>query len=132
MDAGRVSLVAAAAAVVIWAGKAIAIWIAGGLDESALEGPLFGLGLLAALVAGGALGVALTVGRRDFVRVAAGAAGVVGTLLLVMLLSALSDALMPDSTGWVRTEAGLWVAGLGLLTLAVLLPRRRRADPPAA
>jgi hypothetical protein len=46
MTAARIAGYLAAAACVAWALKALAIWSAGGLDESALEPPLFVLGLV--------------------------------------------------------------------------------------
>ncbi|MFP5218240.1 MAG: hypothetical protein ACLGIG_00680 [Actinomycetes bacterium] len=132
MDAARLARAAAVAAVVLWGAKAIAIWVAGGLDESPLEGPLFFLGLLAAVTAGGAIGAALTHGRATGVRVAAAVAGVLAGAALGALADALSRAVLPDSTGWVQAEAGLWLSALVLVAVAFLvLPRRRAPDGPA-
>ena len=74
MTAGRLALVGAASAVVFWALKAIAIGVAGGLDKSPLESPLFLAGLVSALVGAGALGAWVLAGRptwrRDRARIA--------------------------------------------------------------
>jgi hypothetical protein len=80
MTARRVAMLAAAVAVVAWAAKAIAIWIAGGLDRSALEGPLFLAGFLSLLAAVAAVGVALAAGRATWLRVVA-ALALLGTAL---------------------------------------------------
>ena len=129
MDAARLARTAAVATVVVWGVKALAIWAAGGLEKSPLEGPLFFLGLLAALVTGAAFGAALTAGRPTWLRAAAGVAGVIGALLLVSAGDALSGAVVPDSAGWVQEEAGLWLAALLLLVLtAVALRPRPAAD----
>ena len=51
MSASRLAVLAAIASVVAWRLKAVAIAIAGGLDKSPLESPLFVLGLVAIVVA---------------------------------------------------------------------------------
>ena len=51
MTANRVAAIAAVCAAVSWAVKAIAIWIAGGLDKTPLEDILFWLGFGAMVVA---------------------------------------------------------------------------------
>ena len=50
MNISPVTKIAAVAAALLWATKAVVIGIAGGLGESPLESPLFGLGLLAFVV----------------------------------------------------------------------------------
>jgi hypothetical protein len=64
-SANRAGAAAAVAAALLWTAKAIAIWTAGGLDESPLESPLFVLGLLAIVIAYIALGVAAARGRGE-------------------------------------------------------------------
>jgi hypothetical protein len=114
--ANRVAAVAAVAAALLWAAKAIAIWIAGGLDESPLESPLFVLGLLAIVIAYVALGVALAQGRSTLVAILAGVGGFVVGAAVALVSDALARAMLPDSTGWVEGEAGLWLsAGLTVM-----------------
>ena len=131
MEAARVAVFAAFATVLIWGVKALAIWNAGGLDESSLESPLFALGLVAIALAFAALGVAATRGRPNWIRVAAAVAALVVGLALLLLVEALVRGLVPASAGWVEEEAGLWVAALLTSALAVAL-FRRRADAGVA
>ena len=132
MDAARLARLAAVTAAVLWGAKALAIWVAGGLDKSPLEGPLFLLGLAAALTAGGAIGAALTSARPTGLRVAAAVAGVVAGAVVGALADVLSRAVLPDSTGWVEAEAGLWLSALVLVAVAfVVLPRRQVPDGTA-
>ena len=130
MDAARLARTAAVATVVIWGLKALAIWAAGGLGESPFEGPLFFLGLLALLVTGASLGVALTRGRPTPVRVGAGVVGLLAAGAVGSLADAVAGAVVPESAGWVEAEAGLWLTALVFLALAFLLLRPRPA--PAA
>src|SRR5687767_7755669 len=108
MAARSIAVGGAIATVVIWGLKALAIWIAGGLDESPLESPLFALGLVATAVTLVALGLALTSGRPLWQRVVAGILSlVIGTFLFTLVEDSVSGA-VPDSAGWVQEEAGLW------------------------
>lgn len=125
MTASRVGLVAAVCAVVAWAAKATVIGVAGGLDRSPAEGPLFLVGLVCALVGAGALGAALTAGRSSGVRALA-AVAVVGALLLIPLtVGGVVTLVQPADPSWVWGEVNLWVSALALLA-AVLLSRSRR------
>lgn len=126
MSPARVAVFFAVAACVAWALKALAIWNAGGLDESALEGPLFGLGLLLVVAAFAALGVSLV--RAGLVaRAAAGIAGVVVGLGWVVVIESLVGGAAPETWGWVREEVGLWVAAVLALGLMLLRLRLARA-----
>ena len=129
MDAIRVARTAAIAAVVIWTAKALAIWAAGGLDESPLESPLFVLGLVAFLVASAALGIVVVGAMASWLRAVVAVGCVVVALLVISLFDTLSGAVLPDSTGWVQEEAGLWVAALLLLAVVLAVTGRRRARP---
>ena len=129
MSAGRVALIAAVCAVVTWTAKAVAIGLAGGLDESPAEGPLFLLGLLAAAVGAAALGAALAVGRSVAVRAIAGVAGVVTLLLVIIGGGAVAGAVQPADPSWVWAEVNLWVAALLLLGAANGAQARHRAHP---
>ena len=125
MSASRIALTASLVAVVAWALKAIAIAMAGGLDRSPAEGPLFVLGLVAALVGAGAFGAALPAGRSVGIRVLAGAAGVVTMVLLSVGVGALVTAVQPADPSWVFGEVNLWVGALTLLGVVVWWRSRR-------
>lgn len=131
MPASRIALYAAIGAAVAWAAKAVAIGAAGGLDRSALEGPLFLLGLVSGLVGAGALGVALTVGRPLWQRVAASALGIVVFLLVVAVTASAMAALTPADPGWVWSEVNLWVSAVLLVVAALVVSRSPRARPRA-
>ena len=129
MTANRVAAVAAVAAAVIWATKAIAIWVAGGLNKTSLEDILFFLGFGAIVVAFVALGVAAARGRSAAVRVVA---GVVGLVVGVVALVAVEDGVggvVPESAGWVAEEVGLWVAVAATVAIAVGWLRMRETRP---
>ncbi|CAN5758363.1 hypothetical protein BH20ACT6_BH20ACT6_12050 [soil metagenome] len=115
----RLAAVAAIVAVVLWAAKALAIALAGGLDESPLEGPLFVIGFLAILTAFATAGVAAVGDRSVGFKVVGAVLGLVGGFVLFLLVETGVGALVPSSAGWVKEEAGLWVASL--LTAAVLM-----------
>jgi hypothetical protein len=128
VSARRLAAVAAVAAVVLWLMKALVIWNAGGLDESSLESPLFVAGLLALVVAAAAFGAAVTQGRASAVRAAAAVAGVVaGAALTILIQNAIVKPLLPESTGWVEEEAGLWVSA-ALVAAVVLWWSSRRGE----
>jgi len=105
-------VLAAITATVAWGLKAVAIGIAGGLDRSPFESPLFGLGLVAIVVSFAALGVAAARQRPTAFKIAGGVGGVAIGLALSALGSWLAASVMPDSVGWVKAEAGLWVSAL--------------------
>lgn len=126
VTARRLAAVAAVAAVVLWLLKALAIWSAGGLDESSLESPLFVAGLLALLIAAAAFGAAVTERRPLAVRAAAAAVAMIaGAALSILIQNAIVKPLLPESTGWVEEEAGLWVSA-GLVAAVVLWWNSRR------
>lgn len=112
MRASRVAVLAAVACVGAWGLKAVAIGVAGGLDRSPFEGPLFALGLIAIVVAFVSLGVAVARGRRVAIKALGGLAGAVTGLVLSALASTVACAVVPDSAGWVQAEAGLWFSAL--------------------
>ena len=129
MTANRVAAIAAVSAAVIWAAKAIAIWIAGGLNKTPLEDILFFLGFGAILVAFVALGVAAARRRSAGVRVVA---GVVGLVVGVVALAAVEDGVggvVPESAGWVADEVGLWVAVAATAAIALVWLRLRETRP---
>ena len=127
MTANRVAATAAVCAAASWAVKAIAIWIAGGLNKTPLEDILFWLGFIAMIVAFVALGVAAARGRSVLVKVVA---GVVGLVVGVVALVAVEDgvgAVVPESAGWVAEEVGLWVAAAATTAIALLWLRSRES-----
>lgn len=126
MTSARIALIAAVAATTGWTVKSIAIGLAGGNDLSSLEGPFFLVGLAFCLLASAALGVALTVGRPPWQRVAAGALGPVAGLVVAGLVDAAVGAVRGPSAGrhWVLVELNLWIVAALLLALAWRVSRR--------
>jgi hypothetical protein len=112
VTASRLALLAAITSAVAWGLKAVAIGVAGGLDKSPLESPLFVLGLVAILVAFASLGVAVARERPLALKIVGGVVGVLIGFGLSMLASVVAAALVPDSAGWVQEEAGLWFSAL--------------------
>ncbi len=131
MNASRVGVLAAVTGAVAWGLKAVAIGVAGGLDQSPFEGPLFLLGLVAVVVAFVSLGVAVAGERPLVVKALGGVVGVVVGLGLTALMSMLAEAAIPESAGWVRAEAGLWFLALLALGLTAFW-HSRRGTPRAA
>jgi hypothetical protein len=131
MDTARVARVSAWLALALWLAKAVAIWAAGGLDRSVLEGPLFVAGLLAYAVGAFTLGLLLLGDRSTFLRVGVAVLTLVAALLLIGVLQAVIRAVLPESAGWVTEEAGLW-ASAAILVVATewrlaSFPRRQQA-----
>lgn len=119
------AVLAALASVVAWGLKAVAIGVAGGLDESPLESPLFVLGLVAIVVAFASLGVAVARERAVAFKVLGGVVGVLIGFGLSMLASVVAAAVIPDSAGWVQAEAGLWFSALLALGVTASWQTRR-------
>jgi hypothetical protein len=110
MSAARVATVATIGAVLVWGLKALVIGLAGGLDKSPAEGPLFFLGMIVFLVGVVSIGLALTEGRGLAVRVL----GVVVTIVVLFAVWLAVDtviaAMAPeDDPHWVWAELQLWV-----------------------
>jgi hypothetical protein len=129
MNSTRLALGATLATTFFWTAKAVAIGIAGGLNRSPLESPLFLLGLVCCIVAAAATGVA--VARRQTVlgQTLSAAGGIVAGALVVVVANAVVAAVAPPSSGWVWGEVNLWAMALILLTVnVVLLPRRPQAE----
>ena len=128
MTASRLAVLAAAASVVAWGLKAVAIGVAGGLDQSPFEGPLYLLGLVSIVVAFAALGVAVAGERAVIVKVIGAVVGVLVGFALSMLASVAATAITPDSAGWVQAEAGLWFSALLALGVTVYWRTTRGAE----
>lgn len=131
MSAGRIAFVAAIATVAFWGAKAVAIWSAGGLDRSALEGPLFVLGLISLIVTLAALGAHLARSRPAWQRVASAIlVAVVGGVVFLLVEDGAGE-LIGEEAGWVQEEIGLWVAALLILVVTVFATRSRDTTPDA-
>ncbi|KAE8766152.1 hypothetical protein [Georgenia thermotolerans] len=122
MNTTRIALTTALLAAGAWTAKAVAIGIAGGLDRSPFENPLFFLGLAAWMVALAASGAALTRGAPTPVRIAASLGAVAAGWVAVVLVGALVGDRVAGHWAW--TELNLWVAGALTLGLAFWLDRR--------
>ncbi len=130
MSVSRVAWLGASGAAGAWAAKAVAIAIAGGLDKSPVEAPLFLLGLMSALVGAAALGASLTPGKSTWVRVVAAAGGVVALIAVAIAGGAAAQAAQPADPGWAWGEINLWVSALVLVSAVWLADRRRRHRQP--
>lgn len=127
MNSTRLALVAAVATVLLWGAKATAIGLAGGLDLSPLESPLFLAGLLAMVATVVSLGVALTRGRPAWARAVITVLGTVASVGVTLVVAALVDtwAAPGPARHWVWSEVNLWVAGLAALVVALAVHRRQ-------
>ena len=123
MTSARIAWYAAVATAIAWTLKALAIWEAGGLGKTDFEDVGWAVGALLFLFTWAALGYAFAGGRVIWLRAVAAVVGLVIGLVVVMVLDGAADVL-PDSTGWVKEEAGLWAAAV--LTLVVAWVQRRR------
>lgn len=128
-SAGRIAPMAAVGAVVFWGLKALAIWTAGGLDQSPLEGPLFGLGALSLAVAFIAIGVVVVGAESAAMRVVSGVAGLMAGVVIFALIEEPVGGMIPASTGWVREEAGLWAVAAVTLLIAGAVTAWRSPQP---
>ena len=133
MISTRLALGATLATTFFWTAKAVAIGIAGGLNRSPLESPLFLLGLVCCIVAAAATGVAVAHRQTVLGQTLSAAGGIVAGALVAVVANAVVAAVAPPSPGWVWGEVNLWAMALILLTVnLVLLPRRSQAEGRAA
>jgi hypothetical protein len=132
MTPSRLAFLAAVTSAIGWGLKAVAIGIAGGLDRSPFEAPLFFLGLLAIVVAFVALGVAVAGNRPVAAKIAGGVVGIVVGVGLAMASDTIAGLVVPDSAGWVQEEAGLWVAAVVAVAVTWFWYRRRGPQGTAA
>lgn len=129
MNSSRIAVIAATTCSIAWAAKAVAIGLAGGLDKSPAEGPLFFAGLVSCLVAVTALTVGSTRHRPGWARALAGVGAVVGLVAVVAATDRLVHAILPGDH-WVVSEAGLWLNAALLLAVTLRHDRRSlRRDP---
>ena len=129
MNSSRIAVIAASVCSIAWAAKAVAIGLAGGLDKSPAEGPLFLAGFVSSLVAVVALAISLTRARPVWARALAGVGAVVGLVALIAPTDWLVHAILPGDH-WVVSEAGLWLCAAVLLAVTLRHDRRPlRRDP---
>lgn len=129
MNSSRIAVIAATAAALAWGAKAVAIGLAGGLDRSPAEGPLFLLGLVLAVVALVAVTLTATRARPTWQRVAAVPASLGGLVVTVVVLAEAVNA-VATSDHWAWYELNLWIFAAVLLGLALRLDRRPAARGP--
>ena len=122
MNSSRIAVIAATTCSIAWAAKAVAIGLAGGLDKSPAEGPLFLLGLALAVATMVALTLTVLHSRPVWQRVAAVPASLGGMVLTVAALGELLGALVP-SDHWAWYEASLWIYAAVVLGLALRIDR---------
>lgn len=115
-------------AVVAWGVKALVIGLAGGLDKSPLEGPLFILGLVLYVLGLVAIGLAVTAGRTVVVRILGGVAAVVAGFAAFLVIDTIIAGMAPDvDPHWAWAEAQLWISSVATAILWFAL--RNRAAP---
>lgn len=133
MTSARIAILAAGLALLLWLVKGVAIWVAGGLDKSPVEGPLFLAGFACYVVGAFAFGYSLS-GGSVLVRLGLGVVSLVVGLTMINVLQSLTRAVLPDSAGWVNEEAGLWLSAAILVALTQwrLGGRRLEAHPAPA
>ena len=124
MNTTRIAVISAAAAVVAWAVKGVAIGLAGGLDKSPFEGPFFLLGLICFVVAVCSLALSV-LGRREMWARAATVAGSLLAVVVGVVLSGFAVDTLATSDHWVWSEMSLW-----LVSLAVLAAAARHSSRP--
>lgn len=119
-----VALGAILTALVLWAAKATSIAVSG--EDATLASILFVAGLVAFLVAVGALVAAVTRGRPVWLRILVGVAAVaLGTAASLALNALVVSVRDPDAgSHWIWGEVNLWVVGLTVLALTLMVHKR--------
>jgi hypothetical protein len=126
MEISRIAVISALISIGAWTAKSVAIGLAGGLDRSPLEGPLFLLGLASFVATVVLLALALTTGRPLALRVLAVLVGVVTAIGFSVATDVLLSAVRPADPSWVWSEVNLWVGAAALLALVLVTDRGRR------
>ncbi len=131
MNSRRFALWAATAAATFWTIKTVAIAVAGGLDKSPLEAPMFFAGLISFTVAAVAIGVALTPGARTWLRALAGVGGFAVGFALTLAVDGVVGAFHAEGAErhWVWVEFNLWVVALVALAITLRLNRSQAPSP---
>ncbi len=132
MNTPRLALILSLAATFFWTAKAVAIGIAGGLDRSPLESPLFLLGFVSFLAAGVTTGLALTRDRSRLASVLAAIGCVLAGIMTAGIGGSVAAAIQPANPSWVWGEVNLWVAMLAMVALNLMwvTPRQRLSAVP--
>lgn len=122
--AASVALGAIVTALALWAAKAMSIAVSG--EDATVASVLFVGGLLAFLVAVGALGAAVTRGRPVWLGILAGVVAVALGTAASLALNALVLSVRDPEAGahWVWGEVNLWVVGLTVLALTLTVRTR--------
>jgi len=113
--------------VACWAAKAISIDMAGGLDKSPFESPLFFAGLISYVIAVVSVGIILTHGRPAWLRAIAGLLAFIVGIGISQVAGAVATTLAPADPSWVWAEVELWVIAPLPLAVALLVARRQPA-----
>ena len=119
-------------AVVAWGVKAVAIGIAGGLDESPAESPLFVLGLLLYTLGVIAIGLSVTAGRSLPWRLLGVVGALVVSAVVFLVVDAIVAGLAPEDPHWVWAEVQLWIVSVGTAAAWLAWRSRRAAAQPVA
>lgn len=115
-------------AVVVWGVKALVIGLAGGLDKSPLESPLFILGLVLYVLGVIAIGLAVTAGRSVVVRILGGIGALALGFAAFLAIDTIIAGMAPDTDPhWAWAEAQLWISSVA--TAALWFALRNRAAP---
>ena len=128
MNTSRIAVIAASTSIVAWLAKTSAIAMAGGLDRSPLEGPLFVAGLLSSLAAVIAISLTLTHARSVLGRIGAVLAALAGVFVLVAGLNMAIARIQPTDPSWVWAEINLWITAAFVLGTALVARRSAAAD----
>ena len=119
-------------AALVWGVKGLVIGLAGGLDRSPLEGPLFLLGLLLYALGVIAIGLAVTVGRSVAVRVLGAVIALAVTWAVFLGVDSVVASIPPKhDPHWVWAELQLWIVSGATAAGWLAWRNRLRADQPA-
>lgn len=115
-------------AVVVWAVKAVVIGLAGGLDKSDFEAPLFAIGFAVYVLGVVAIGLSVTASRSVLARVVGVVAAVVIAAGVFVAVDSIVAGMAPENDPhWVWAEVQLWI--VSVFTAAVWFALRNRAAP---
>jgi hypothetical protein len=110
MTAAKVATYATIGAVAVWAVKALVIGLAGGLEKSPSEAPLFILGMAMFTVGVVSIGLAITAGRSPLMRVLGVVGTVAATMVVWLAIDTVIASMAPENDpSWVWAEVQLWL-----------------------
>jgi hypothetical protein len=126
-----ITTVLTAGAVVVWGVKALVIGLAGGLDKSPLEGPLFMIGFLLFVSGVIAIGLAVTAGRGVAARVLGAVAAFAVTAAVFLGVDSVVAGLAPENDPhWVWAEVQLWIVSVAAAAGWLAIRNRVGVDQP--